>query len=206
MFEIDFKLNPRLFGTATGLNRASTEAELAKAAVAVGMLGERMMRKVIQGGVDPPNRPMTIALKRGNKPKPLVNTGRLWKSITSTVIMAGRMPAEIHIGVKRTEPKSNIAAKLHDGFSFTVTRRMAFMFMLLSLKSKGRRVVLTSARAKELGDLLRSSKPLYPLVEGSTIVVPPRPFAKIVANDPDFQSGVNKLLNAALIRVIAAGP
>lgn len=128
------------------------------------------MRKVIQAGVRPKNRPLTTIIKGSNKP--LVDNGDLFQSITYE--MSGQFEAAV--GVLRADPRFNIAEIIHNGGTINVTDAMRGMFYALWLASIGKLdPSKLEGRAAEL--FARRStgwKPIAPST--SAILIPERRF------------------------------
>ena len=157
------------------------------------------MRQKIQGGIDPPNADMTRDMKGSSKP--LFDSGRLSKSITSE--SGGSIgDFEIRVGVKRSNAAANVAKIVHDGSSQTVTRRQEVLFKMLWLASIGRKVNIKSARGQEL--LAQSKGTIAPIKEGQTLVIPPRPFALTTLRDPRVKQIVESEFKDALKRTFLA--
>lgn len=161
--------------------------EFRRAGRRIGKVLEKEMRKVIAAGISPANAGLTVDLKGSSKP--LAGPGgRLFKAITSTVggdLGDGRTRRGgggnmfIAVGVMRTHEAANVAKLVHDGSRpFTVTPKMAGLFRAISAATMGHAVSLRSERANQIASHAR--KPIQPLRVGTTLQIPPRPFAKVV--------------------------
>lgn len=174
---------------------AITEREFKVAARRSGLQIAALMRSKIQGGVPPPNAAMTAQMKGSTKP--LVDSGRLFKAITSEV-ESDYLGQDILVGVKRSHEAANVASVVHDGRRQRVTRKMAMLFRVLWMASRGRPIVVRSPRGQRL--LAASKGIIPPLREGSTLVVPPRPFALLTLQDPRVRGIVELEYREALRR------
>lgn len=158
-----------------------------------------IMRQKIQGGIPPPNAQMTIDIKGSSKP--LVDSGRLFKAITSE--SGGSVKDfNIRVGVKRSHKLANVAAIVHDGRKQTVTRRQQVLFRALYFASIGRKITVRSARGRAL--LSEAKGVITPIKEGETLVIPPRPFAAETLNDPRARQIVEAEFRNALKRTFEA--
>lgn len=194
--EVKIKLFPAMkLLTNPSKVRAAIKKHYARAAKIVGMAISANMRKVIQAGVAPVNRPFTASIKGSTKP--LVGAGpgaRLWKSITYKV--AGGFSTTVYVGVMRTHAKANVARIVHEGASITVTPRMALLFKVLhniTVNGKGK---ATSPRAQEL--LADAKGPIPALKVGTVLTMPPRKFATLTYNDPKTRHIVEATYTQAL--------
>jgi len=166
---------------------------LGKAATKVGLGVAAKMRQRIRAGVGPANSQMTTDMKGSSKQ--LADTGRLFKAINFR-IERGRTGDTIRVGVFRTSKAANVAKIVHDGTTQQVTHRMALFFRVLWLASRGRSVVVKSARGQEL--LSRSKGQIPRLREGQTLVIPPRPFAAETIQDPKTKTFIEQTYQKAL--------
>lgn len=187
--------------------RAALKAEFKIAGAIVGMALEREMRKAIERGIGPANRPMTVALKGSSKP--LVGPGepRLFKAITHKVQPTSR-GGQVHVGVMRTHKEANVARIVAEGRIITVTRRMAIMFKVLRSIQLGYGGAATSERAQQL---LNESRGQFPMLsEGETMAIPARNFGLVVLRDPNTKRLVERTYSQAVIDALkklkAGGP
>ncbi len=174
---------------------AALRREMGKAGRISGLKIKALMRRKIREGVPPSNAQMTVDLKGSSKP--LVDSGRLFKAITSES-GGGVNDFEIRVGVKLSNKLANVAKIVHDGYKQTVTRKQEVMFKMLHLASVGRKVNLRSERARQI--LARAKGVIAPLKEGQVIVAPPRPFALRTLSDPATKKLVEHEFREALKR------
>lgn len=173
--------------------RAQLRKELSKAGRLAGLKIKAIMRQKIREGIAPKNADMTKDIKGSTKS--LVDTGRLFKAITSQ--SGGSLDDfEIRVGVKRSNEAANIAKIVHDGNVQTITRKQEVLFKMLWLASVGRRVTLRSERGRQI--LAQAKGVIAPLKEGQVVVIPPRPFGLITLRDPRVKQIVNEEFNLAL--------
>lgn len=177
------------------------EQEYRRAGRRVGKVLEGRMREVIQSGHMPANAGLTADLKGSSKP--LVGPGpgaRLFKAITSEV-RGSLDDMTISVGVMRTHEEANVARIVHEGTRpFTVTPRMAALFRAIAAFTAGRAVTLRSERAQQIAEYAR--KPIAPLRVGSRLVIPPRPFAKVVLEASSTRDLVLDEYRAAMLRAL----
>lgn len=164
-------------GSFAKVKKALTSA-YGRAGQRVGIRLAAAMRNVIRSGNLPANSSFTTAFKRGST-KPLVDTGRLMKAITYKVSGDRNF---VEIGVMKQNNAANVARIVHEGTAITVTPRMSMLFKAVLAASEGRGSV-RSVRGQELLASYRGYTVKPPRV-GTILVIPPRPFGKIVLDDP----------------------
>jgi hypothetical protein len=144
---------------------------------------ESMIRKNIQSGVSPPNKPLTMAIKGSSKP--LVDTGQgIFQAVTSTLVNY----KTAFVGVLRTSESFNIALALHEGTEIKVTDSMRGLFWLLWLVSTG--AVPSESLTGRAADLWKRMPGGWKPIRRSTkvIVIPSRPFIRQVFEDPKLSA------------------
>jgi hypothetical protein len=129
------------------------------------------------------NAVLTTKIKRSTKP--LVDSGHLFKAITS--VQTDWHTAEV--GVLRGDPNANIAEIVHEGRLIEVTQSMRALFAMLAEASNGSiDPSKLTGRAQELfARMPRNWKALRPTT--THIRIPPRPYIREVVES----DGVNKL-------------
>lgn len=181
--------NPPRFMMLLGQNmRKATELN--------GKVAERYMRKVLQAGeYVAPNADLTVILKRSSKP--LVESGALFKGITSRVMD----DYSVFAGVARqNEEAYNLAKILHEGAVINVTPAMRGMFMMLYKVSMGEMDPdKLEGRARDLYSRMTTGWiPLRP--ETTVIIIPARPWATFVFHIPEFKLKITNNWRAALAK------
>lgn len=151
-----------------------------------GMVAVRRQREVIRGTESiAANAALTIHIKGSSKP--LVDHGDLFKAITFEVVDDYR----VFVGVLRTNEEAfNLAVALHEGAAIQVTPAMRGMFFFLWKASIGDipGEALTG-RAAELYQ--RRPGGWLPLKASTAVItIPPRPWATVAFNDPNFQQQI----------------
>lgn len=171
----------------------------------VGIRLSKWMRDLIRGAhpghAFAPNAEMTKELKRSSKP--LIDQARLFKSATHRE--RGDWNETIEVGVLRTSGSADVARIVHDGAKILVTRRMARLFHALYLITSGRdpNAPLTSSRGFELLQAYDRTGGVAPrLIEGTTLVIPPRQFASVMVRDPELKRFVEKAYSTAIKEAI----
>lgn len=177
------------------LNPGKFEAELnrnmRRATALNGKIAERFVRMSISKGNFAPNAPLTIALKKSNKP--LADKGDLFQAITSQIIDA----YTVHVGIFQTSKVYDTAVAVHDGVSIRVTPAMRGMFFLLYKASIGEfPASKLEGRAAELFSKFQDWKPLKPSTQ--IIVIPPRPFLEGAMEDEGLRRAVQENWRQAL--------
>ena len=180
---------PKAWETLSSPRRkALLERAVSRAYKRLGLILTARMRRKIRGGVPPANRPMTVALKGSSKP--LADSGRLFKSITWRMEGSG-IERTLRVGVIKTSDEgANVAEIVHNGATVVVTPKMAMLFSVVSSATMGRPVSLYG-RAEEMAR--RAKGPVYPMRVGTTITIPPRPFALMTLKDPKTPADVRRI-------------
>lgn len=163
-----------------------------------GAMAVTRTRKVIQGGVDPVNHALTVAIKGSSKP--LVDQGDLFGSITWRAVDW----KTVFVGVLRTDRNFNVGMIIHEGGEAEVTESMRRMFFVLWLCSEGKMNPgeLVSERAQELWSRYQSWRPIKKGTK--VIVIPSRPFLAMAFDDPELKARVMAIWNKALEQVFQA--
>lgn len=173
---------------ASSKRKALLQKAIDRAYKRLGLILTARMRRKIRGGVPPANRPMTVALKGSSKP--LADSGRLFKSITWKVEGTG-IEKSLRVGVIKTSDEgANVAKIVHNGATIVVTPKMAKLFSVISSATMGRPVSLYG-RAEAMAR--RAKGPVYPMRVGTTITIPPRPFALMTLKDPKTPADVRRI-------------
>lgn len=164
------------------------------ATVLNGKIGEAYLRKMIQNsaGKLKPNAPLTKQIK--GSAKPLADQGLLFQAITSKVTD----DFTVFVGVLRTSEAYNLVETLHDGKVIKVTPAMRGMFFMLWKASIGEiDPSKLTGRAAELWK--RKPGGWYPLRDDTVVVVlPSRPFIRLVFQNPQFKKLVKDNWTKAL--------
>ena len=169
----------------------------------VGINLAKEMRKVIRSGMAPPNSKLTIGFK-GGKSKPLVGAtpSRLFKAVTYKVSGVSDRNNVILVGVMRMHGMANVAKIVHEGASITVSKRMSLLFRTVIAASRGKGTV-RSVRGQELLEEFKDNNVNAPN-PGTELIIPPRPFAKVVMQSPKTRVLIINEYKAALARAIHA--
>lgn len=176
-----FKLSPGFKKLEDLIKPSRTQAALnrnvGRALQLNGKIVERAMRRVIQGGMNPPNANLTIHIKGSTKP--LVDHADLMNSIRSV----RQDELTVFIGILRTSKEYDIATVVHNGAHIPVTPKMRGMFFALWLASNGDLDPgKLTGRAAELWQ--RRQGGWFPLKDSTThIVIPPRKFVEQTFRD-----------------------
>lgn len=191
-----FKLPPAWEKLTTSKRDRFIEVATSRTYRRLGLILSARMRRKIRGGVPPKNSPLTIALKGSSKP--LADKGRLFKSITWKIEGTGTT-RQLRVGVIRTDDEgANVAKIVHEGARIVVTPKMSRLFSLVSSYTLGRPTPTLHGRALELAT--RAKGVVYPMRVGSVIVIPPRPFARMVLTDPATPKDVRRVFLEELDR------
>jgi hypothetical protein len=144
-----------------------------------------------------PNAPLTVAFKKSDNPTPLVDSGKLFKSLEWKKVQRGAYLAGVMHGSfnERGYELSKLAEDLHDGVSFAVSPKMRLLFEHLSLYSQGEiDIRYLTGRAIALSQRLRRGTIIPELSQSKQFIhIPRRPFitdpfedqvvrSKIIAN------------------------
>ena len=170
----------------------------------VGIVLAKEMRAVIRGGHMPDNHPVTVAFKRGSS-KPLAGTtGRLFKAITYKVSGVSDRNNVVLVGVMRSNGAANVARIVHEGTKIKVTPRMSLLFKAVLSAARGKGAV-RSARGQELLNDFDDATGgmIAPFRVGTTLIIPPRPFAKVVLENPKTRRLITREYSKALERAVA---
>lgn len=156
---------------ARGFDQAARQ-HMRRATTLNGLVAVKIMRKAIQVGSMKKLAPLTIAIKKSDKP--MVDHGALFQAITSKV----ENDFEVFAGVLRTDAAFNIGAALHEGVTIKVTPAMRGMFFYLWKASEGAMdPAKLTGRAKELFERMDSG--WLPLADATKmIVIPARPWVE----------------------------
>lgn len=185
--ELQMRLNPARF-------TAALRKEVRRATALNGKLAVREVRKVIKGGMEPTNAPLTVMIKRSSKP--LVNHGDLWAAIASTVVD----DYTAFVGVNRKNGAYDVAVGLHEGTTTRVSEKMRMMFRNLWEASQGTLDPShLTGRAAELW--ARMPGGWLPLKKDTQfIVTPPRPFIVAAFRSPELHAQARANWEAAVQR------
>lgn len=147
-----------------------------------------------------PNAALTSAIKRSSKP--LVDSGHLFKSVTS--VQTDWHTAEV--GVLRGDPHVAIAEIVHEGRDIEVTQSMRALFAILAEASAGSiDPSRLTGRAQELfGRMSKGWKALRPST--THIKIPARPYLREVVEDPRVNLLCGKNWLTAISRATAGLP
>jgi len=160
--------------------------EMGNATRANGAIVRKEIRRTLQRGLNPANAPLTVMIKGSSKPG--VDSGELFKAITSVVI--DHYTAEI--GVRKGNPEADYARMLHDGGRIKVTQKMRTMFGYLADVSAGNRSESElTGRAAEL--YRRRPGGWRALRESTThIRIPARPFIAQTMDDESIKRRIGR--------------
>jgi hypothetical protein len=159
--------------------------QVARATELNAMLVDAEVRRAIKnkktGG--PANAALTVLIKKSKKP--LVDSGQLFKSVTYKMLT--EFTAEV--GVLKGDASANIAVAVHEGATIKVTARMRAMFAMLAAASGARgkrRAAIVSKLTGRAEELWKRRKNGWKALKPSTthIRIPPRPFIRVVIEDP----------------------
>ena len=167
----------------------------------VGITLAKEMRKAIRGGKFEPNSRFTIAFKGSTKPLAGPH-GRLFKAITYKVKGVSDLNNAILIGVMKENTFANIAKAVHDGAKIKVKARMSMLFKAVLAAARGRGMV-RSRRGLELLHRFRDDATISAPRVGSELIIPPRPFAKVVAESSKTKELIAAEYRKALARIVA---
>jgi hypothetical protein len=160
------------------------EKNLARATALNAKLVRREIRERMRKRAYSPNAKLTVLLK--NSSTPLIDTADLWNAVTDHVVNW----KTAFVGVLKAtrgrsqEELANLAAVLHEGINIEVTPSMRHLFLLLYEASLGKLdPAKLTGRALEIWERSKNRN-FFPLGLATThIVIPPRPFFKMVFED-----------------------
>lgn len=186
--------------------RTKLRKHVGKATNDAARLIEREIKKRIRSGQFVKNAPLTQLLKRGRRP--LIEKGEL---VRRKIVHRRLAWDRAWVGVPRSVAKFGLIVADHGGPNGTqptlipVTKRMRFMFTMLSWKSHGWDVNLTG-RALELWNKNPNIK--WRALSKSTthIVIPPRPFIRDVWLDQRVMQNVVRFWTDAVIQALKPVP
>lgn len=185
------------YGNATDVRRFKRVLNRHKKK-AFDAIARDMINDIIRGSNNfAPNAPLTLLLKRGNKP--LVGGGKsgIQKSITTKSISQN----ELFIGFSKNSKFYPKAKLIHDGGSIKVTHKMRMLFWALFLVSKGEKAPSSlSKRGKELWKL---NQEWFPLNNNTNVIkIPGRPFIEEVFKDKRVVEKARKRFIKAINRTL----
>lgn len=151
------------------------------------LAAKRAIRHTIKKGDFTQNAPLTIMIKKSNKP--LIDTKKkIFKSINHKILSN----ISVWVGVLKTSDEYKFVKLLNDGGVIPVTTKMRNMFKLLwKVSSGGINPAKLKGRAKELWE--RAPGGWLPLNKSTkAIVIPSRPFIDKAFKDKVLHSLVKK--------------
>lgn len=182
-------------------------SNIEKATRWLALFVKKEIRRRISAKMYSPNATLTVIMK--NSSMALVDGSELYNSIVEQIIS----PTSAFVGVNRKvrtksgEPLADIAQMLHEGFTIKVTQRMRNMFIVLAQATAHTRSPSTlTGRAKELFDLIKGRGKIHPLkATTNQIVIPARPFLKVVFEDPAVLKKCKQVWENAIDASLKAG-
>jgi hypothetical protein len=183
--KLQYVMKPGRFG-------AAVDREMRRATRTNAMFVAREMRQRVKGRRFEANAALTITLKHSDLP--LVDHGTsLFQAIGHTMITPDVALAGI---VKAAEGRAghpspyDIGLTLHEGAAIKVTPAMRGLFGMLARFTQGEvDAERLTGRAAEIAERLRPGRDVVHPLKATTesIVIPPRPFLRDVAEDPSVR-------------------
>jgi len=170
-----------------------------------GTIAVSEIRRGINAGGFEKNKPLTVAIKKDDKPLIGRTQGGAGGQLFQAVTWKQLNRSTIFVGVLKVSRFYNIAYFLHEGGQIGVTERMRALFFYLWLASIGSlEPSKLTGRAKALWKMMPGDwKPLKPGTKA--ITVPKRPFISRVFGSRTFVAGVKKNWELALAAAIKEG-